>query len=123
MQLLYHSLRSLSGKNFITENEELIRSFDNDSWRIPIEKELSRLSHHYAYELESLFQRTQEVPSKTKQQLYRVCQLLPFTLTALFLISNQTITLLLLLAAVILNVVLHYKHKYRLWGYLHVRCF
>jgi len=119
MQLLYHSLRSLSGKNFITENEELIRSFDNDSWRIPIEKELSRLSHHYAYELESLFQRTQEVPSKTKQQLYRVCQLLPFTLTALFLISNQTITLLLLLAAVILNVVLHYKHKYRLWGYLH----
>ncbi|MBP1641145.1 MAG: mismatch repair protein MutS domain protein [Bacteroidetes bacterium] len=118
-QLLYQSLRTLDKKNFITENEELIRYFDNNNWQMPIEKELTCLSHHDAYELASLFQQTQEVPSKTMQQLYRVCQLLPFALAALFLISNQTITLLLLLTAVILNVVLHYKHKYRLWRYLH----
>lgn len=118
-QLLYHSLRTLSGKNFIAENEELIRSFDNDNRRMPIEKELNRLSHHYAYELESLFLKTHEIPSKIMQRLYRVCQLLPLTLASLFLISNQAITLLLLLAAVALNAVLHYKNKYRLWGYLH----
>jgi hypothetical protein len=118
-QLLYHSLRTLSGKNFITRNEKLIDTFDDDNWRLSIEKELARLSHHNAYELEALFQQTQDVPSKTMQQLYRVCRLLPFTLAALFLISNQTITLLLLLATAILNIVLHYKHKYRLWGYLH----
>jgi Mismatch repair ATPase (MutS family) len=118
-QLLYHSLRTLSEKNFITENEDLIRSFDDDNRRKPIEKQLARLSHRYAYELESLFQCHQEVPSKLKQRLYRICQLLPLTLAALFIISNQAITLLLLLAAVILNAVLHYKNKYRLWGYLH----
>jgi Mismatch repair ATPase (MutS family) len=118
-QLLYRTLRTLSAKNFIAENKELIRSFDDDNWRISIEKELSRLSHHDAYELEALFQQTQEVPSKTMQRLYRVCQLLPFTFAALFIISSQTITLLLLLAAIIINVTLHYKHKYRLWGYLH----
>lgn len=118
-QLLYHTLRAPSAKSFIVENEKISCAAENENWRNPIEKMLNLLSHPDAYDLAALFQHTQEVPSKMMQRLYRVCQFFPFILTSLFVISNHLITLLFLLSSIILNVILHYKNKYRLWGYLH----
>jgi hypothetical protein len=119
-QTLYDSLRTITPISFVQSHEEIVAAFAaNEEWRQSVQKELKRLAHRDAYDVVQLFQETHKLPDKRLHLVFRVCRFLPVGLLGLFIITQTTIALSLLIVSMLLNIVLHYWHKRTLWAYLH----
>ena len=119
-QVLYDSLRTIAPISLVQSHEEMVSAFtENETWRQSVHKELKRLAHRDAYDVVQLFQETHKLPDKRLHLLFRICRFLPAGLLGLFMITQTTIALSLLIVSMLLNVVLHYWNKRTLWAYLH----
>lgn len=111
-QCLYDLLRSVPEESPVAENEVYISSVGEDeAKKRKIEKLLSKLSNSDAYYICSLFQLDHPVIPKSRLNVYRMLQLIPFTCLLLFIIFNSKVALLLLFLSFIINLVVHYKNK------------
>lgn len=111
-QCLYNLLRSIPEENTVAKNEVYISSVGKDEVKKKkTEKLLSTLSNADAYYICSLFQLDHPVIPKSKLNIYRVLQLIPFTCLLLFIAFNSKAALLLLFLSFIANLVIHYKNK------------
>ena len=111
-QCLYDLLRSIPNENIVAKNEKYISSVGKDEVKKKkTEKLLSKLNNADAYYICSLFQLDHPIIPKSRLNIYRVLQLIPFTCLLLFIILNSKVALLLLFLSFIINLIVHYKNK------------
>lgn len=117
-QYLYKLLHSHSPSAF-RKYEHIINKLGTEpKFRSQLIQHLQKLGHSDAYTVASLFLKPISQASKREMRLLSVCRFIPFFLVGLFLVSQSVYFLYLLLPAIIVNAVLHYRNKAKIQEYV-----
>lgn len=119
-QYLYNLMRTIPAKEGeIKANEAIIEKLSADSGgHASVVKELHTLQAVEAYSIAPLLQTEHPPVPAWWQFVLRVCSLLPTLFLLLFLFYKLVPALLLLVVAILVNGVLHYRNKHNGLGYL-----
>ena len=119
-QYLYNLMRTIPAtEGEIKTNEAIIEKFSADfEGHASVVKELHTLQAVEAYSIAPLLQTEHPPVSAWWQFVLRVCSLLPTLFLLLFLFYKLVPALLLLVVAILVNGVLHYRNKHNGLGYL-----
>ena len=119
-QYLYNLMRTIPAKEGeIKANEAIIETFSADfEGHASVVKELHTLQAVEAYSIAPLLQTEHPPIPAWWQFVLRVCSLLPTLFLLLFLFYKLVPALLLLVVAILVNGVLHYRNKHNGLGYL-----
>ena len=82
-------------------------------------KHLSKLAHHDAYYICSLFHEQHPVPSPMMTQVIKILQFMPLLFTAVFIINPKSVWFLLIVGFFIANMLFHYRNKQTQFVYLY----
>ncbi len=111
-QYLYSMLRNIPNENKIESHEDWLKSYEkNEGLNNRLTKLLGRLNSADAYSIYPLICQEYQPLSKIIMLLYRILQFLPTVFLILFIITNSMWAILCLLAAFILNLIIHYRSK------------
>lgn len=119
-QYLYNLMRTISAKEgVIKANEAIVEKFSADSeGHASVVKELHTLQAVETYSIAPLLQTEYSPVPAWWQLVLRVCSFLPTLFLLLFLFYKLVPALLLLVVAILVNGVLHYRNKHNGLGYL-----
>ena len=103
----------------IAGQEKVLHSFSIDTTlRRDIQDDLKKLNHADACSIASLFSATHPVSSRSFYLLLRVLQFIPALSLGLLYVTSSVLFLWLMLAGLLVNLVLHYRKKTEMQGYL-----
>lgn len=113
-QYLYDLIRTIPGpENGICNYEPLIRKLsEQESLRTRLAKLLAPLDKYEGYSLVSLIYREPPLFTSRRKYVFQLLGLLPALMLGLFLVFQSGIFLLLLLAAFLVNLGIHYRNKH-----------
>lgn len=116
-QYFYHILHQ-DQPSQIGEYESLISEISkNKEWRAELLKILSQTSNADSYYIASLFSKSIVIPSKHKLLWLSCFRFIPFILIGLTFIVHNALFIFLLIAAIIVNFVLHYQNKKNIYQF------
>ena len=119
-QYLYDRFRRIPHEPEMVEYNHILEYLKNNpEFASRCRKQLSGLAHHDAYYICSLFQEKPPVPSPRMIHFARILQLMPALFTGFFVIFPKTIWFLLIVIFFIINMILHYRNKQKLFVYLY----
>ena len=118
-QYLYHLLH-YNKRSGVEEQEELIGKLTREpDLRLKLIDTLKKLHHPDAYYIASLFTGSIPEPPRKKLRLLSVCRFFPFVFLGLMLLFHQPLFVILLVASLVANAILHYRDK----AQIHQFCF
>lgn len=116
-QYLYHILH-YSKRSWVSEQESLICKLSEDkALQLLLDKQLEKLDRSDAYYIPTLFSKPLPQPSKKRFRLLSICRFVPFILCGLMFIFHIKALLLLFIASLVLNALLHYREKAKVQEY------
>ena len=119
-QYLYDRLKRIPYQSEISGCEDTIQYLKNNPEFVArCRKHLSKLTHHDAYYICSLFHEQHPVPSPMMTQMFKILQFMPLLFTAVFIFFPKTVWFLLIVGCFITNMVFHYRNKQMQFVYLY----
>ena len=119
-QYLYDRLKRIPYESEMAGCDETVQYLrNNPEFAARCRKHLSKLAHHDAYYINSLFYEQHPVASPMMTLVFKILQFMPLLFTAVFICFTKSVWFLLIVGFFIANMVFHYRNKQTQFVYLY----